>query len=148
MLSKTDLRIEPISFSTIKTYWIEVDHFQDPNKTYVEFPRTLGHLSSNIQSPKSQCYGLYATTQLIGVTQLIEWAPLMVRYRTINIRPEYRGQDLGYFLLETAVTRDWQNFRQLFGWVRRPHYAWSIQHGFKELDGIWTDDHIAMTKPI
>jgi N-acetylglutamate synthase-like GNAT family acetyltransferase len=128
------LKVKNISFSTIKEYWIEVEHFAEPNKIYVQIPRTLGHL--------------YAEERLIGVTQLIEWAPGVVRYRTINIREEYRGKDLGYYLLKTALAEDWSSFQYLFGWVRKSHYEWSLRHGFREFDGIWSNDHIAMIKSL
>ena len=141
-----NLDIEVITFDELVKYWKDVNHFQDPNKRYTEIIKTLGPYKTKFKDPKRIAYGLFDGMDLIGVTQLVQWNDDIVRYRTINIREEYRGQDLGWKLLEEAWYRDWSDNKYLFGWVKDTHYNWSIFHGFKEVDGIWKDDHIAVTK--
>lgn len=136
------MKVEKISYETLKKYWIEVDHFQDSNKRYSQHIYTLGPYKTLFKNPKSICYGLFAD-RLIGATQLVQWDH-RVRYRTINIRPEYRGQDLGWHLLKTAWN-DWQAFDTMIGWIRKSHYNWSIQHGFKQVS-YWEDNHVMMER--
>lgn len=140
------MQVRHIEFEVIKNYWIEVNHFNDPNKKYAPIVRQLGHLNCELPNPKWYCYGLFDGPLLIGVTQFIEWSQDTVRYRTLNIRPAYRGRDLGRFLVFEAYKMDWSQFRYLFGWVRESHYAWARRQNFKEVDGVWNDGHIAMIK--
>ena len=141
-----------ISFDELKSYWIEVDHFQDPDKKIREVVRRLGPLESSIADPRRESYGLFDGGRLVGATHLVKWNDYWVRFRTLNVRPEYRGRDLGWFLLSRAVNLDWQDRKQpeqyVFGWVRRDHRGWSDGHGFQPFDGRWHDDHIAMIKPL
>lgn len=138
--------VKPIEFETIKQYWIEVDHFKDPNKRIEEIIKTLGpHITQEL-NPRRIAYGLFNNDMLIGATQLVHWSDNLIRYRTINIRSEYRGKDLGWYLLETAWNLDWIGQGNLFGWVRDTHYDWAIKHNFTEMDKHWTGDHIAMSR--
>ena len=142
-MNSKDLIVKKITFPEIKNYWIEVDHFKEPNKKVIEVITSLGHLKNTLEQPRRQSYGLFLRERLIGVTKLVEWENEFVRYRTLNIRKEFRGSDLGWSLLMEAYSDGWQQ-RNLFGWVRRSHYDWSRSKGFVELDGIWNEDHIAM----
>jgi len=138
--------VKQINFDTLKNYWIEVDHFKDPNKKIVEIIKTLGPHTTKETDPIRIAYGLYDTDVLVGATQLVKWSAELVRYRTLNVRKEYRGKDLGWYLLESAWNKDWIGQGKLFGWVRDTHYDWAIKHNFTELDSIWTNDHIGMIK--
>jgi len=138
--------VKQIDFLTLKNYWLEVDHFKDPNKNIVEIIKTLGPHTTKETDPIRIAYGLYDNDKLIGATQLVKWSTELVRYRTLNIRKEYRGKDLGWYLLESAWNTDWIHQGKLFGWVRDTHYDWAIKHRFTELDDSWTNDHIAMVK--
>ena len=140
--------IKEIDFQTLKNYWIEVDHFKDPNKRIVEVIRSLGPHITPYKDPRRIAYGLYSGNDLIGATQLVQWSDTHVRYRTLNIREQYRGQGLGWLLLGTAYERDWQGCGKLFGWIRDTHYNWAVQHGFTDFDKTWTDNHIAMERNI
>lgn len=141
------MEVKHIDFETIKDYWIEVNHFNnEPNKVIKEVARRLGPHKIGYDDPKRICYGLYDSDNLIGVTQLVQWQPGLVRYRTINVRELYRGKDLGWALLETAWNLDWKGSGKLFGWIRGSHYKWALDHGFVDYDTDWVDDHIAMVK--
>jgi len=143
MANKT---VEHIDFETLKNYWIEVDHFKDPNKRIVEVIKYLGPHTTPFINPRRIAYGLYDSDRLIGATQIVQWTNSHVRYRTLNIRKEYRGQDLGWYLLNTAYKQDWQGRGKLFGWIRDSHYTWAKSHDFTELDHTWTENHIAMER--
>jgi hypothetical protein len=138
--------VKQIDFETLKNYWIEVDHFKDPNKRIVEVIKHLGPHTTPYNDPKRIAYGLYDGDKLIGATQLVQWSPTHVRYRTLNIREEYRGIGLGWFLLSSAWDTDWKDCGKLFGWVRNTHYPWATLHGFNDYDQEWTNDHIAMER--
>lgn len=142
----SSFEVKAISFEECKSYWLEADHFKDPHKRIVEFVKTLGPFETKFNNPKRQAYGLYKGGQLIGVTQLVEWKEDWVRYRTINILPEYRGQDRGWFLVESAYRREWQNYPFLFGWVRDGHDEWARKHGFEEVPESHHDGHRGMLK--
>lgn len=135
-----------IEFETLKNYWIEVDHFKDPNKRIVEVIRHLGPHTTTYSDPRRIAYGLYDDNKLIGATQLVQWSATHIRYRTLNIREEYRGQGLGWKLLQSAYEQDWLGQGNLFGWIRDTHYNWALAHGFTDLDAEWTEDHIAMER--
>jgi len=141
-----------ISFEDLKSYWIEIDHFEDPDKKIREIVRRLGPYQSTLADPRRFSYGLFDEKHLVGVTHLVQWSDNLVRYRTLNVRQSHRGRNLGSFLLSAAIDLDWRDRksadRYLFGWIRREHQAWAVQHGFKPLDGSWHDDHIAMTRPL
>ena len=138
-----------ISFSDIKSYWIDVDHFKDPNKRIREVVRRLGPYKTEMLDPRRFSYGLFDEGVLVGVTHLVQWSESLVRYRTLNVLPSHRGGELGWFLLSSAINMDWKSpENDLFGWIRRDHQAWAGAHGFKPLDGSWHDDHIAMTRPL
>lgn len=140
-----DLRRIP--FNIICDYWVEVDHFKDPNKRIVEVIKTLGPHTTTYTNPKRISYGLYDGSRMIGATQLVQWSDDFVRYRTLNIRKEYRNQNLGWELLETAWNADWKECStHLFGWIRDTHYDWAIAHDFIDYDADWSDSHIAMIR--
>jgi hypothetical protein len=144
--------VNRISFDDLKSYWIEVDHFGNPKKKIREVVRRLGVHESSLDDPCRISYGLFDNGRLIGVTHLVEWSDRWLRYRTINVRRSYRGRDLGWFLLRSAVNMDWQAGKHLdnyvFGWVKRDHLAWSLAHNFKPFDERWHDDHTAVIKPL
>lgn len=143
------MEVVRISFDELKSYWIEVDHFKDTNKKIREVVRSLGPYKNKIDDPRRFSYGLYDGKTLAGVTHLVQWSDKLVRYRTLNVRPEHRNKNLGWFLLSSAVHMDWMSSGlDLFGWIRRDHQTWANLHGFKQLDGQWHDDHIAMTKTL
>lgn len=141
-----------ISFEDLRSYWIEVDHFEDPDKKIREVVRRLGPYETPLADPPRQSYGLFDEARLVGVTHLVQWSDDLVRYRTLNVRPSHRGRGLGAYLLGRAVNLDWTGWkspdRYLFGWIRRDHHRWARAHGFKPFDGRWYDNHMAMTKPL
>lgn len=144
--------VNRISYAALKSYWIEVDHFSDPEKRIRELVRRLGPFETAIADPRRESYGLFDDGRMVGVTHLVQWSDDWVRYRTLNVRSSHRGRDLGWFLLRSALDRDWGDWKvpgkYVFGWVRRDHLAWSEAHDFKPFDGRWHDDHIAMIKPV
>ena len=143
------MNVARISFDDLKSYWIEVDHFKDPNKKFREVVHRLGPYESELIDPRRFSYGLYDDAELVGVTHLVQWSEALVRYRTLNVRHSHRGGDLGWFLLKSAIGMDWNSPDQdLFGWIRRDHQAWARGHGFDPLDGNWHDGHMAMTRPL
>lgn len=136
-----------IDFETLKNYWIEVEHFPAEH-VIKDVIRVLGAHITPYSSPKRIAYGLYSNNKLIGATQLVQWDKGVVRYRTINIRKEYRGKDLGWMLISNALKMHWTDYNKLFGWVKLTHFDWARKHGFKEIDTDWTDGHIAMIKTL
>lgn len=146
------MEVKHISFNALKAYWEKTDHFGQPDKKVREVVRSLGPYPAMLKDPPRQSYGLYDGNQMIGATHLVVWSDNWLRYRTINVQPQYRGQDLGWLLLSRAVNMDWQNWKQpdryLLGWVKRDHQAWSLAHGFHTHDDTWHDDHTIMIKPL
>ncbi len=149
---RPEMDVTLISFDDLKSYWVEVDHFGNPDKKIREVVRRLGPYESAITDPRRASYGLFDGEQLVGVTPLVQWNDSWVRYRTLNVSRTHRGRDLGWFLLRSAIDTDWRDWKAadkyVFGWVRRDHQAWSIAHDFKPFDGRWHDNHIAMVKPL
>lgn len=139
-------KVRTISFEECKSYWLEVDHFKEPHKNILEFVKTLGPFETCFDNPKRQAYGLFSSNRLIGVTQLVEWTGDWVRYRTINILPEFQGQNLGWFLVEEAYKSDWQSYPFLFGWVRDGHDLWAKRNSFEEIPESAQDGHRGMLK--
>ena len=144
--------VNRISFDDLKAYWVEVDHFGVAGKKFRNVVRSLGDYRSTLADPTRFSYGLFDSGELIGVTHLVQWDEEWLRYRTLNIRQAFRDQNLGWYLLSTAVKMDWKDKllapTYMFGWVRREHQAWLITHGFAPADGRWVDGHIAMIKPL
>lgn len=138
--------VKNIELETLYNYWIEVDHFGVKDKVIVDHISTLGPHITTFTDPKKISYGLYDNDYLIGVTQLVEWDETRIRYRTVNIRKEYRGKDLGWFLLKTAWKRDWTDNKYLFGWIKDTHYRWAVEHDFAEIDIRWQDNHTGMIR--
>jgi hypothetical protein len=138
--------VQHIDFETIKQFWIDVNHFNEPDKKIVEIIKRLGKHRTFITNPKRISYGLFNNNNLIGVTHLVRWSDTHVRYRTLHILKEYRGNDLGWYLLKAAYKKDWQGEGNLFGWIRNTHYLWAKNHGFVDIDSTWTDNHIAMER--
>jgi hypothetical protein len=141
-----NLNVCKISFSDCRAYWLSVDHFRDPNKHILEFVKRLGPFETKLCEPSRQAYGLFDGERLVGVTQLVQWSDEWLRYRTINILKEYRGQDNGWYLLKTAYHLDWKHMPYLFGWVRRDHVGWAKAKGFTFINDNWQDDHVGMTR--
>lgn len=141
-----NINFKKIDFLILKNYWIEVDHFKDPNKNILDWVETLGHFKTNLINPKRIAYGVYNNDILIGGTQLVQWSDHWIRYRTINVRKEYRGNDIGWKLLKFGL-KDWSD-NYLFGWVKQDHFKWAIEHEFKPIDNIWNDNHCGMIRKI
>jgi hypothetical protein len=137
------IKVKEISFDTLKTYWTDQKHF-DADHDCKEVVRYLGTHINAYTDPKRKCYGLYYLDEIIGGTQLVQWNEDVVRYRTINVKPKYRGYDLGWYLIQQGL----QDFQcsKLFGWIKHNHIDWAKKHGFYEVDHCWTDKHIAMYK--
>lgn len=142
------MRVEKISFDQLCDYWRKVNHFNDPNKKYDEVISRLGHHVTPFRDPPRASYGLFDGSNLIGATHLVKWNENWLRMRTINIRAEYRGRNLGQFLLQTALEKNWRDENTLFGWFRDSAYPWALKQGFLAVDHQWQDQHIAMTKPL
>ncbi len=140
---RADLFVKTIDFDEIRTYWIAKNHFQDKNKKIIENVRYLGPYTNTEDSPRYCCYGLFLKEELVGVTMLRAWNNEWVRYRTLNIDAKLRGQNIGWDFLMTAYQDGWQG-RDIFGWVRRTHLAWTENHHFKPINGVWQGEHIAM----
>ena len=138
--------VKRISFDYIKEYWIEVDHFKDPNKKIVEVIKTLGNHVTPFSDPRRISYGLFDNNYMIGATHLVQWTEDLVRYRTLNIRKEYRGNDLGWHLLSEAWTMDWIGYKTLYGYIRDTHVPWATKHGFQYYDDEYVDNHISMIR--
>lgn len=136
-----------IDFLTLKTYWIEVNHFEDPDKDILDCVSRLGYFRSPIVNPKRISYGLYIDDKLMGGTQLVHWKDDWVRYRTLNIKEECRGKNLGWKLIEYGL-KDWPECDILFGWIRDTHFKWAVEHEFKPIDNTWEDSHCGMIKRI
>ena len=150
---EADMEIKRIPFAELKQYWIEVDHFHQPDKKIREVVRTLGPYTCTIENPRRQSYGMFIDGGLIGVTHLVQWDGHWLRYRTLNIREPYQGPaDLGWKLLRRAVHMDWRDWkvdgRYLFSWARRSHLPWSLAHGFATVDNIRHGEHMAMHRTL
>ena len=147
-----DWEVERIDFETLKQYWLDVVHFQEPDKKIREVVRVLGPYECVLDDPRRESYGLFHDGGLIGVTHLVQWDANWLRYRTLNIREPFRGPDLGWMLLRRAMELDWRDWKVpgkfMFSWLRRSHMPWSLAHGFTEIDGRWHGDYIAMLKPM
>ena len=129
-----------ISWETLKAYWKEVNHFNfHPGKKYKEIITQLGPFKIECE-PRCQAYGLF-DNKLIGVTQLTEWSPQKswIRFRTINIREEYRNQELGWKLLLDALN-EW-NYEFLFGWLRQDYYHARFFSKFTQITPFMKDDY-------
>lgn len=142
------LEIYRIPFSQLVTYWIEVDHFKDPQKVYTEVLSHLGPYQSTIENPRRISYGLFHSGKMIGATHVCQWNPDWIRFRTINIRQAYRCHDLGWKFLRRILEVDWSEHDTLFGWFRRTAHDWALRHGFHEMDGKWHGQHIGMLRKI
>jgi hypothetical protein len=137
------MQVRAIAFSSLVEYWRETNHFQDPNKIYSEVLGHLGPFKSTVADPRRISYGLFQNDQMIGATHITEWNEQWIRFRTINIRAGFRGQDLGWRLLHRALQQDWAHSPWLFGWFRRHAHGWALGHGFRDVDGIWHGEHRA-----
>lgn len=149
--STTDLQIREVTFDDLKEFWIDHNHFENPNiKRYPHHVKFLGDHKSTYDEPAWKCYGLFYKDkfgeQMIGGTMLTQWQPHRVRYRTIHIDPAFRGHDLGWYLIENAWNMHWVGMGHLWGYIKDNHYQWALRHGFKETDNKWTDGHIGMVR--
>jgi len=148
---RQDIEVRRIPFDVLKQYWIEVDHFRNPDKKIREVVRVLGPYECTIEDPRRESYGLFQGDDLIGVTHLVQWDDRWLRYRTLNIRESHQGpEDLGWILLRRAIDQDWRDWkadgRYLFGWIRRHHVPWSLAHGFEQIGDTWHGEHIGMSR--
>jgi len=147
-----DMDVRRIRFGELKRYWIEVGHFQNPDKKIREVVRNLGPYECTIDNPRRESYGLFHEGTMIGGTHLMQWDARWLRYRTLNVGEAFRGRDLGWMLLCAAVDLDWRDWkvedRYLFGWIRRSHVPWSLAHGFTKAGRTWHEDHIAMIRTL
>lgn len=131
--------IRRIDFKLLEEYWVETGHFHVPNKVITRYVDKLGPYES-YGTPKITIeYGLFDDNYMIGGTQVYQFWPGVVRWRTSNIRKAYRGCDLFYKMLCTIITHDWRWNRKLIGWHRSEAYGWATRHGFSDYDGAWHD---------
>lgn len=126
--------VQRISFAEITRYWVEQNHFGDPQKVILEHVTHLGKHQSPYQNPRRISYGLFLERQTIGVTHLVQFNEKWVRYRTLNVLPQFRGQDLGWRLLCAAIQMDWPLPLTVFGWVRATHQRWALKKGFVAIE--------------
>jgi len=126
--------VRHIDFETLKKWWIKTDHFKVPDKQYNRIVTKLGPYRSLITEPRVFEYGLFDGEKHIGVTQLQEWDEETVRWRTINVLPEYRGEDLAWFMLREAWKKDWQEYPYFMGWFVMQYVPWTEKYGFKRFD--------------
>ena len=133
-----------ISFERLVEYWKEVDHFEDLNKIYKPIIKKLGPFKS-IDNPRYKCYGLFNEESMIGATQLVEWNSAVGRFRTINIRKEWRNQNLGWCLLEESFNQDWSDHMSMFGWLKINKLNWAQNLGFTTI-GDEKDNHIGVIR--
>ena len=143
--------VKEIRFDDLKTFWIDNDHFENPlTKRYPLLIKQLGIHKCTYETPAYKCYGLFYEDKygelMIGGTMLTQWQPNRIRYRTLHIVKEHRGNDLGWHLLETAWNMHWKGMGHLWGHIKDTHYRWALSHGFWETDTRWTDEHIGMYK--
>ena len=144
------IEVIEIPFSRLVQYWKTVNHFNDLNKKYKPFVKRLGPFQITFDNPKYKCYGLFdqycGKEKMIGGTQLMEWEPNTIRFRTINIIKEYRHQDLGWCLLEAAYKEDWQDYENLFGWMKIDKLDWALSKGFNIIKGSEQDNHVGIMR--
>lgn len=136
------MKTKHISWDMLKNYWIETNHFSShPNKNFQEIVTQLGPFKIECDDPTYQAYGLFDKNKLIGVTQLIEWSPekSWIRFRTINIRKDYRKQGLAWKLLLDALN-EW-NYEFLFGWLRQDYYHTSFFSKFTRITPFMKDGY-------
>ena len=123
--------VRDLDFEDLVVYWKYTNHFNDAKKIYKEVVKKLGPYQCNISFPAHKAYGLYHNNTLVGATQIMQWDYLTVRFRTINILPEYRGNGLGWHLIDTAIKRDWNKYEELFGWMSLRRLNWAIKNEFE-----------------
>ena len=56
---RPEMDVTRISFDDLKSYWVEFDHFRDPDKKTREVVRQLGLYESAITDPRRASYGLF-----------------------------------------------------------------------------------------
>tara|TARA_Y100000114_G_C11761206_1_gene329851 strand:+ start:1933 stop:2901 length:969 start_codon:yes stop_codon:yes gene_type:complete len=108
----------------------------------------LGELKSKNLNPQYTHWGLFDDTKLIGVTSIQDFTDLNFlpnnakRYRYLYIDETYRGNNLGYKLLQYLVPND-----PLFGYAKEDHISWCYKHGFKPLLEKDESQHQFMLRP-
>lgn len=146
--------VQQIPFEMIQKYWVEVKHFHTANKVITEQVTQLGPYKSSYEWGKqnTQAYGLFDDDYMIGGTQILEWEHNVIRWRTNNIRIEYRGQGLFYKFLSTIIVNDWSHKDLLIGWFRSSAMWWPPIYGFEMYDGQTyshdNDTYTLVKKPI
>jgi hypothetical protein len=142
------MELRRIPFTELVDYWRRTDHFKDPNKVYTEIVPNLGPYQCSLKDPRRISYGLFLGGRLIGATHITAWNEAWIRCRTINVLPEFRGENLGVRLLNSALWMDWRDCRRMLGWIRDTAVPWAVKYGFREIDGRWHGHHMAMLKSI
>ncbi len=143
---KTTYEIREIDFKTLKDWWVRTDHFNVPDKEYSRTVTELGPFRSIFLNPKVQEYGLFDGKKHIGVTQFQEWDEDTVRWRTINILPEYRGNDIAWWMLSEIWKRDWSDRDYMIGWFVEQYIPWTKKYGFKPIHEDLIDGHIMVRR--
>jgi len=128
--------VKKIPFETIRNYWVDVGHFHVANKVITEQVTELGPYKSYYEwgKQRTQAYGLFDGNYMIGGTQILEWQPVVIRWRTNNIRGAYRGQNLFYKVLATIIANDWVEKKLLIGWFRSAATWWPPINNFEPYD--------------
>ncbi len=137
-------KVRHIEYEKVSDFWRENEHFsREDLKGGVFDVKRLGHFRNFIQNPKTLSYGLYKGEDLIGVTAFYQWNLAWVRFRTIHIKEEFRGHNLGASLLAKAYFNDCPS-KSIFGWMRSNIYGWAEKFGFEAIDQVINDQHKAM----
>jgi hypothetical protein len=103
----------------------------------------IGHFKNYIQNQQVIDYGLFSGGDLIGVTVIYQWNLTWARFRTIHIKKEFRGNNLGASLLATAYKEHWPS-KCLIGWMRKSIFSWAHKFGFEDIDNVVNDQHRLM----
>lgn len=133
------MKIKQIQFSQLVDYWKDTEHFAHvPNKKYNEIIKYLGPFECKLENPKAISYGVFDGDKMIGGTQIQEWDETTVRFRTVNIREEYRGKNLGYWMIKRSILSDWFTYELVIEWMRDSIIRWCESNGFEDYEGgVW-----------
>ena len=135
------MKVKRISWGELKNYWIEVNHFEDKAKEYTEIVKTLGHFECGFNTPRVEAYGLFKNDYMIGATQMIQWNKNWNRFRTVNIREKYRGNNLGVFMVDQAAFLFDIASKYLFAWVRVDYIDYFTKTGFEKISELVVDKY-------
>ena len=140
--------VKDIDFKDLVAYWKHTNHFNNDKKIYNKIVRRLGPYECKLTFPDQQGYGLYLDNALVGATQIMQWDVFAIRFRTINILPEYRGNGLGWHLIKTAVEKHWNDYDQLFGWMSLRKLDWAIKNKFEIEEQSNSGTHVGVFKTL